>query len=271
MHGHLEPRRPVARRTDGGGRSAVSVTYRRAVTWSRRVARDALLVATRNTLGSTLTLFRPNLGHAKPAAADIRAHAVPIDDVEVVLHPRVEHSEVDHRVKPAEALRRARELTGPVRLRRCIARIHPTDEKAPQCGAFLAGLDWCRSEAPFLQAIRPLFELVAPRVVAASFEPLKKRLRPRPRQQLAAVRAGDRIADAVLIAFTMRSTSLTTTSRDHRTYHDPIVAALRRQLLAATARSSARSTSRAQLTASPARTQRPLPGSAGSRPTRMRS
>ncbi len=49
--------------------------YQRNVKWTRRVSRDALDVATRNTLGATLTLFRPN----DEAASDLRIRSVAID------------------------------------------------------------------------------------------------------------------------------------------------------------------------------------------------
>jgi restriction system protein len=54
---------------------ADDLPYRRKVTWTHRVPRDALKAATKNTLGSVLTLFHPN----EEAAADLRSHAVPID------------------------------------------------------------------------------------------------------------------------------------------------------------------------------------------------
>lgn len=49
--------------------------YRRRVAWQARVSRDALSVTTRNTLGSTLTLFLLN----DDAAADLRQRAVALD------------------------------------------------------------------------------------------------------------------------------------------------------------------------------------------------
>jgi restriction system protein len=54
------------------------LTFRRKVKWTSRVSRDELSVATRNTLGSTLTLFLLN----DEAAAEVRTKAVPIDSPE---------------------------------------------------------------------------------------------------------------------------------------------------------------------------------------------
>lgn len=48
--------------------------FRRKVKWTSRVDRDALAPDTRNTLGATLTIFRPN----EDAAADVRQNAVPL-------------------------------------------------------------------------------------------------------------------------------------------------------------------------------------------------
>lgn len=49
--------------------------YRRKIGWTHRVDRDALSIDTKNTLGSTLTLFRPN----ESAAAELRQRRVPLD------------------------------------------------------------------------------------------------------------------------------------------------------------------------------------------------
>lgn len=49
--------------------------YQRPVTWTRRVLRDSLMVSTRNTLGSTLAIFRPN----EEAAGDVRSKAIALD------------------------------------------------------------------------------------------------------------------------------------------------------------------------------------------------
>lgn len=56
--------------SDGG-----EATYRRKMKWSHRVDRDLLSVETKNTLGSTLTLFRPS----DDAAAELRQRRVPLD------------------------------------------------------------------------------------------------------------------------------------------------------------------------------------------------
>lgn len=50
-------------------------TYRRSIKWTHRIDRDVLSVETKNTLGSTLTLFRPS----DDAAADLRQRRVPLD------------------------------------------------------------------------------------------------------------------------------------------------------------------------------------------------
>ena len=49
--------------------------YQRPVKWSRKVSRDSLSVGTRNSLGSTLTLFRV----PEEAAAELRAASQPLD------------------------------------------------------------------------------------------------------------------------------------------------------------------------------------------------
>lgn len=60
-----------------GGDSG-NAPYQRPVKWSRKVARDSLSVGTRNSLGSTLTLFRiPD-----EAAAEMRAASQPLDAVD---------------------------------------------------------------------------------------------------------------------------------------------------------------------------------------------
>lgn len=50
-------------------------TYRRKIGWTHRVDRDQLSVDTKNTLGSTLTLFRPN----DSAATELRQRRVALD------------------------------------------------------------------------------------------------------------------------------------------------------------------------------------------------
>lgn len=50
-------------------------TYRRKVKWTHRTDRDVLSVDTKNTLGSTLTLFKPN----EDAATEIRERRVALD------------------------------------------------------------------------------------------------------------------------------------------------------------------------------------------------
>lgn len=55
--------------------SDVHPTYRRRIDWTHRVDRDVLSVDTRNTLGSTLTLFRPN----DSAATELRQRRVGLD------------------------------------------------------------------------------------------------------------------------------------------------------------------------------------------------
>jgi restriction system protein len=52
--------------------------YRKQVRWLSRIDRDALSVETRNTLGSTLTIFRPN----EEAAGELRRSAVAIESPE---------------------------------------------------------------------------------------------------------------------------------------------------------------------------------------------
>jgi restriction system protein len=82
--------------------------YQRPVQWTHRVDRDSLDVATRNTLGSTLTVFLPN----EEAAADLRAKAVDIQAPEPEgPGPKPEHSvEADMDALRASMLARAEEF-----------------------------------------------------------------------------------------------------------------------------------------------------------------
>ena len=54
---------------------AITMSYRRSVEWQSKVSRDSLSVGTRNSLGSTLTIFQiPD-----EAAAELRAKLRPLD------------------------------------------------------------------------------------------------------------------------------------------------------------------------------------------------
>jgi restriction system protein len=83
----------------------------RDVTWTHRVSRDSLPIATRNSLGSTLTLFRLN----KTVAQDLTRHQIPIDAPESVL-PTISATSTDEGDKTSfeelhqEMLDRAAEL-----------------------------------------------------------------------------------------------------------------------------------------------------------------
>lgn len=82
--------------------------YRRRVAWKARVSRDALSATTRNTLGSTLTLFLLN----DDAAADLRQRAVPLDapdDTSVTRRPNGQ-GEVDLTTVLGDAVSRANEF-----------------------------------------------------------------------------------------------------------------------------------------------------------------
>lgn len=56
-------------------REGSEAAHARRVSWARETPRESLLVATKNTLGSTLTVFRLN----EDAEKDLLANAVPLD------------------------------------------------------------------------------------------------------------------------------------------------------------------------------------------------